>query len=153
MLHVIKTKQFINSDINTVWDFMSSPSNLKVITPEYMNFTIIDENAKSEKMFQGQIIEYTVSPVLGIALNWVTEITHVEDKNYFVDEQRFGPYSFWHHKHFIKQVTGGVEMIDIVHYKLPFGFIGKLLNGLFVKKQLKKIFDYRHKKIEELFNK
>lgn len=152
MLHKIESNQFIKSDINTIWDFMSSPGNLALITPAYMNFTIINEKKPLEKMYAGQIIEYYVSPALGIKLKWVTEITHVENNYYFVDEQRFGPYALWHHKHFIKQVEGGVEMIDIVHYKLPFGFLGRLVNSLFVKKQLKEIFEYRHKKIDELFN-
>lgn len=117
-----------------------------------MNFNIVNEKKQFGKMFAGQIIEYTVSPVLGIKLNWVTEITHVENNHYFVDEQRFGPYTFWHHKHFIKQVEGGVEMTDIVHYKLPFGFIGRIVNSLFVKKQLKTIFEYRFNKLNELYN-
>ncbi|MDP1802386.1 MAG: SRPBCC family protein [Bacteroidota bacterium] len=152
MLHKIESNQFIKSDINTIWDFMSSPGNLALITPAYMNFTIINEKKPLEKMYAGQIIEYYVSPALGIKLKWVTEITHVENNYYFVDEQRFGPYALWHHKHFIKQVEGGVEMIDIVHYNLPFGFLGRLVNSLFVKKQLKEIFEYRHKKIDELFS-
>lgn len=152
MLHKIESTQLIKSDINTIWRFISSPANLAVITPQYMNFIIINEKKPLGKMYAGQIIEYTVSPVLGIKLKWVTEITHVEQDSYFVDEQRFGPYTFWHHKHFIKQVEGGIEMTDIVHYKLPFGFLGRLANSLFVKNQLKEIFDYRHKKIDELFN-
>ncbi len=152
MLNKIETNQFIKSDIATIWDFMSSPGNLALITPKYMNFTIINEKKPLEKMYAGQIIEYYVSPALGLKLKWVTEITHVENNYYFVDEQRFGPYTLWHHKHFIKQVEGGIEMIDIVHYKLPFGFLGRLVNSLFVKKQLKEIFEYRHKKIDELFN-
>ena len=152
MLHKIESTQFIKSDLDTIWNFMSSPNNLAVITPAYMNFTIINELKPLDKMYAGQIIEYQVSPVLGIKLNWVTEITHVDKNYYFVDEQRYGPYSFWHHKHFIKQVEGGIEMTDIVHYKLPFGFLGRIVNYLFVKKQLTVIFDYRYKKIEELFN-
>ncbi|MBL7911589.1 MAG: SRPBCC family protein [Bacteroidia bacterium] len=152
MLHKIESTQHIKSDMSTVWDFISSPKNLAVITPAYMNFTVINEVKPIDKMYAGQIIEYHVSPVLGVKLKWVTEISHVEDHYYFVDEQRFGPYTFWHHKHFIRKVDDGVEMVDIVHYKLPFGFIGRLVNTLFVKKQLKEIFNYRHKKIDELFN-
>ena len=152
MLHKIESIQFIKSDLKTIWDFMSSPKNLVVITPDYMDFTIVNEVKELEQMYAGQIIEYTVSPVMRIKLKWVTEITHIENNHYFVDEQRFGPYSFWHHKHFIKQVEGGIEMMDIVHYKLPFGILGRVLNHLFVKKQLKQIFDYRHAKIEAIFN-
>ena len=102
-------------------------------------------------MYAGQIIEYKVSPFPGIPLYWMTEITHVEDKKYFVDEQRYGPYSLWHHQHHFKEINGGVEMTDIVHYKIPFWILGDIANSLFVNKQLKTIFDYRFKKVEELF--
>lgn len=151
MLHTLQTKQFIKSDLKSIWDFISSPKNLSKITPDYMGFDIISDSV-AEPMFPGQVIEYYVKPIAGIKMHWVTEITHVEQLHYFVDEQRFGPYAFWHHKHFLKEVAGGVEMIDIVHYKLPFGIFGKLANILFVKKQLKSIFDFRFKKMEQLFN-
>jgi ligand-binding SRPBCC domain-containing protein len=151
MLHTIQTSQLIKSDLNTVWNFMSSPNNLATITPDYMGFQILND-LHGDTMYSGQIIEYNVSPILGIKLHWVTEITHVKDKSYFVDEQRFGPYTFWHHKHFLKETSQGIEMNDLVHYKLPFGIIGKLANELFVKKQLKEVFDYRYKKVNELFN-
>ena len=151
MLHKIEAKQFIRSDLETVWNFISSPKNLSKITPAHMGFHILDDSDISV-MYPGQIIEYHVSPVAGIKMNWVTEITHVKEKEFFVDEQRFGPYAFWHHKHFIKEVQGGVEMLDTVHYKAPFGIIGKMVNSLFIKKQLKVIFAYRYQKMEELFN-
>lgn len=152
MLHKIETKQHLNASLATVWDFISSPKNLSVITPSKMNFRIISKTGEVEKMFPGQIIEYYISPVLDVRLHWVTEITHVKENYYFVDEQRKGPYAFWHHKHFIKEVDGGIEMTDIVHYQLPFGFLGRLVNSIFVKKQLEQIFEYRRKKLNELFN-
>ncbi len=102
-------------------------------------------------MYAGQVISYTVRPLAGIPMTWVTEITHVNTPNYFVDEQRFGPYAFWHHQHFLKEVPGGVEMRDIVHYALPLGLLGRLANSLLVKNKLQKIFDFRHKKLESLF--
>ena len=102
-------------------------------------------------MYPGQVIEYKVHPILGIPLYWMTEITHVVQHKYFVDEQRFGPYELWHHQHHFKEVPGGVEMTDHVHYKLPFWFLGDIANVLFVKKQLKGIFDYRFKKVVEMF--
>jgi len=151
MLYSIHTRQFIKSDLNTVWDFISSPKNLNTITPNNMKFETLTELG-DEKMYAGQIIEYYVTPFAGMKMHWVTEITHVKDKEYFVDEQRFGPYAMWHHKHFLKEVNGGVEMTDIVHYKVPYGIFGKLAHALFVKKKLKEIFDFRFKKIEELFN-
>jgi ligand-binding SRPBCC domain-containing protein len=153
MLHTLKTNQFVKTDMETIWDFISSPKNLSRITPSYMGFNIISDEEDIQKMYAGQLIEYYVTPILGLKMHWVTEITHVEYLNYFIDEQRFGPYKLWHHQHFLKKVEGGVEMIDIVHYKIPFGFIGKIANTLFVKAKLKKIFDFRYQKIEELFNK
>ena len=131
------------------WTFLSDPKNLKQITPDYMGFKIV--SGLSEKIYAGQIIQYIVTPILGIPTKWVTEITHVEDGNYFVDEQRFGPYDLWHHKHFIKPIEKGVEMIDIVDYKIPFGFLGRLLHPLLVFPKLKEIFDYRKKALVEIF--
>ena len=151
MLHTLQANQFIRADLQTVWRFMSSPANLAIITPDYMGFEILN-NLHGDTMYAGQIIEYYVKPVLGIKLHWVTEITHVKENEFFVDEQRFGPYSFWHHKHFLKEVNGGVQMDDLVHYRLPFGSLGNIANALFVKKQLKDVFNYRYKKVEELFN-
>ncbi len=151
MLNTLKTSQFIKSDIHTVWEFMSSPKNLATITPEYMQFEVLSDLGDG-KMYPGQIIEYYVKPVLGIKLHWVTEITHVQPLQFFVDEQRFGPYKFWHHKHFLKEVDGGIEMFDLVHYQLPFGFVGRLGNELLVKKQLQQVFDYRFKVVDKLFN-
>jgi ligand-binding SRPBCC domain-containing protein len=152
MLHTIKTKQFIKGDIDSIWAFMSSPENLALITPTYVNFNIISDRSDLGKMYEGQIIEYYLKPFAGIRMYWVSEITHVQDKVFFVDEQRFGPYRFWHHKHLLKEVEGGVEMTDIVHYKAPFGFLGRIVNALFIKTQLKTIFDYRFNKIDEIFN-
>ena len=102
-------------------------------------------------MYAGQIIQYIVTPVLGIKTKWVTEITQVVDKKYFVDEQRFGPYALWHHKHFIRSIDGGIEMEDIIDYKVPFGWLGKLMQPLLIKPKLKEIFNYRKEKLEELF--
>jgi ligand-binding SRPBCC domain-containing protein len=150
MIYQLKTLQKIPSDIDTIWDFISSPRNLKIITPEFMGFDIIGE-VDAEKMYQGMIISYKVSPLLGLKMNWTTEITHVVEKQYFVDEQRFGPYQFWHHKHFLQPIKNGVEMRDVIDYKIGYGIFGNIANHLIVKKQLKTIFDYRYKKIEEIF--
>lgn len=149
-VYSIKTTQLIPVSLEKAWDFFSNPANLQAITPEKMSFKIISAH-HGEKMYSGQIIEYKVKPVLGIPLYWMTEITHVEDKKFFVDEQRFGPYSLWHHQHHFKEMNGGVEMTDIVHYKIPFWFLGDIANSFFVKNKLKNIFDYRYKKIEEIF--
>ena len=152
MLHTLRTTQLLKSDVNTVWEFMSSPMNLAKITPSYMQFNILSDKNDLKEMYPGQLIEYTVTPLLGIKMYWATEITHVQNKQYFVDEQRFGPYKLWHHKHFLKEVPGGIEMTDVVHYKIPLGFIGRMANRLFIQNKVKEIFDYRFKKLEELFN-
>ena len=136
-------------DIKRAWDFLSDPSNLKVITPAYMGFDIVSET--ESKMYAGQIISYKVSPMFGIKLNWVTEITHVDEPNYFVDEQRFGPYALWHHKHFLKEISQGVEMMDIVHYKLPLSLVSNSLHSTMVKPKLMEIFNYRTDKLLDLF--
>ena len=134
------------------WDFFSSPANLQAITPPKMGFNIISKH-QGEKVYAGQIIEYKIKPLLDISLYWMTEITHVEEGKYFIDEQRYGPYNLWHHQHHFKPIEGGVEMTDIVHYKNPFWLLGDVANALFVRKQLKEIFEYRFHKIEELFGK
>lgn len=151
-VYSLKTVQNLPISLNAAWDFFSSPANLKEITPSNLGFNIISKH-HGEKMYPGQIIEYKVSPVLGIPLYWMTEITHVEDKKYFVDEQRFGPYSMWHHQHHFKAVEGGVEMTDIVHYKIPFWILGDIAHGLFVQNEVKKIFDHRFIAVEQRFGK
>ena len=146
---LIKIQQ-VPTTINEIWDFISSPSNLKEITPEHMGFIVTGDTGK-EKMYPGMIITYKVSPLFGINLNWVTEITHVKDKEYFVDEQRIGPYSMWHHEHKIEAVEGGVLMTDIVTYQPPMGILGAIGNMLFIKKQLQDIFEYRSMVLEKRY--
>jgi ligand-binding SRPBCC domain-containing protein len=148
-IYTLHVKQNLPISLEKAWDFLSSPKNLKTITPEYMGFNILSGADKA--MFPGQIIQYIVTPVLGIKTKWVTEITHVKDLDYFVDEQRFGPYALWHHKHFIKSIDGGVEMEDIIDYKLPLGLLGQLAHPILVKPKLEEIFNYRKTKLEELF--
>lgn len=149
-VYSLKTVQHIPADLKTTWAFFSNPANLQQITPAAMRFEIKSKH-HGPVMYPGQIIEYKVRPVLGIPMYWMTEITHVEEGRFFVDEQRFGPYSLWHHQHHFKEVDGGVEMTDIVHYKIPLGFLGDIAHALFVKKQLDQIFDYRFKAVETLF--
>ena len=150
-IYQIKTKQKLPISSKEAWQFLSNPNNLAKITPKYMNFKIL--SGADRPIFAGQIIQYKVTPVLGITLKWVTEITHVKENEYFVDEQRFGPYSLWHHKHFIKKINGGIEMEDIVDYKIPFGILGQIAHPLFVKNKLKQIFKFREKKLIKLFGK
>jgi ligand-binding SRPBCC domain-containing protein len=115
-----------------------------------MSFEIHDFDNKL--MYPGQIITYTLRPLLGIKISWVTIITASKENDYFIDEQRFGPYALWHHKHFFEATENGTKMTDIVHYAIPFGFIGRIMNTLVVESKLKTIFEYRRNKIEELFN-
>ena len=145
----LEKTQIIPAGIDEVWSFISSPANLKHITPVYMGFEII--NTIPEKMYPGMIISYKVSPLLGIKVKWVTEITHIKEKEYFIDEQRIGPYSMWHHQHKILPIKSGVLMTDIVTYKPPFGLLGALSNKVFIKKQLNQIFNFRERAIEKKF--
>lgn len=147
-----QTIQRIPISLEQAWDFFSNPANLQRITPGEMGFEIVS-TFHGTTMYPGQLIEYTVKPLLGIPLYWMTEITHVQDMQYFIDEQRFGPYSLWHHQHHFKAIEGGVEMTDIVHYRIPLGPLGDLANALFVRAKLKKIFDFRYEAVENLFGK
>jgi ligand-binding SRPBCC domain-containing protein len=148
-MYQLKRTQFVKTDLATCWDFFSSPSNLSKITPKYMGFDVLTE--ETSVMYEGLMIEYRVRPIFNIPMKWVTEITHVKDQLYFVDEQRKGPYTIWHHEHHFKEVNGGVEMTDIVSYELPFGIIGKIVHPILVKKKLEEIFAYRFKVVDEFF--
>ena len=148
-IYTLHTKQKLPISMDEAWEFLSNPKNLEIITPDSMAFKTISGDDRA--IFAGQIIQYIVKPMLGIPVKWVTEITNVVDKKYFVDEQRFGPYALWHHKHFLKEIPGGVEMEDIVDYKLPMGILGQLVHPFLVKPKLKEIFEYREKKLVELF--
>jgi ligand-binding SRPBCC domain-containing protein len=149
----LKFKQNIPISLDEAWDFFSSPLNLAKITPADMRFVVTSDYTADTKMYAGMIITYKISPLPGIKMNWMTEITHVADKQYFVDEQRFGPYALWHHQHHFKEIPGGVEMTDILNYAIPYSIIGRLANKVFVGKKLKEVFDYRVKAIEGLFGK
>ncbi len=145
-----ETVQHVNASVEECWAFFSSPRNLQKITPDTMGFQITDFDDKS--MYEGQIIQYKVSPLLGLKLTWVSEITFVKENSYFVDVQLFGPYALWHHKHFFEATENGTKMTDLVHYSLPLGFIGRIMNTLMVKNKLKEIFDFRVVKVDEIFN-
>jgi ligand-binding SRPBCC domain-containing protein len=149
-IYSLKTIQQIPVSLSDAWDFFSKPKNLAEITPSELDFNIISLY-HGEEMYPGQIIEYKVKPLFGIPVYWMTEITHVEKEKYFVDEQRFGPYSLWHHQHHFKAIPGGVEMTDIIHYKIPFGFLGDIAQWLFVRKNLEQIFKYREQAVAKRF--
>lgn len=146
----LRSEMQMNASIEEIWDFISSPKNLSKITPDYMGFDITSENLP-EKMYPGMIISYKVSPLLGIKTTWVTEITHVEDLKYFVDEQRVGPYKMWHHEHILEANDNGCKMTDIVSYAPPFGLLGRIAKTLVIGKKLNEIFDYRRKVLMEIY--
>ena len=151
-IYNLKRSQILPITLHEAWDFFSSPRNLSKITPEEMGFEI-QYISGGNKTYAGQIIQYKVKILGGIKVNWVTEITHVAEPNYFVDEQRFGPYALWHHQHHFKEVDNGVEMIDEVNYGIPLGLLGRLANWLFVGRQVNAIFDHRHQVLEAYFAK
>ena len=150
-IYTMHARQNLPISVKKDWDFLSDPNNLKTITPDYMGFDIL--SGADRPMFEGQIIQYIVTPIAGIKTKWVTEITHINEPKLFVDEQRYGPYALWHHKHFINPIAGGVEMEDIVDYKLPLGFLGRAAHPFLVKPKLDEIFEYRKNKLIELFGK
>lgn len=150
-IYTLETQQELKMSLDKAWDYFSSPENLAKITPPKMGFNITSKVDK--KVYPGQIITYKVSPIANIKTNWVTEITQVSSKEFFIDEQRFGPYAMWHHEHWFEELPNGNTLIkDKISYKMPFGFLGHLAQNIFIKKQLKTIFNYRFTILEQLFN-
>jgi ligand-binding SRPBCC domain-containing protein len=147
----LQFSQVLPLSLQETWNFFSSPMNLAEITPADMAFTVTSDPELIRKMYAGMIITYKISPIAGIKLNWMTEITQVAEGKYFIDEQRFGPYKFWHHQHHFQEVAAGTLMTDILTYGLPLGPIGDIANSLFVGKKLQDIFEFRRKKIIALF--
>ncbi|HEY4755478.1 MAG TPA: SRPBCC family protein [Ignavibacteriaceae bacterium] len=144
-----KAKQFLPITINEAWDFFSNPNNLPKITPPWLNFEVTTQ--LESRMYAGMIITYLVRPILNIPATWVTEITQVHVPNFFVDEQKFGPYKLWHHQHVFREAKNGIEMEDIVNYAVPLGFIGRLANNLIISKKIKSIFEYRTEILNKMF--
>jgi ligand-binding SRPBCC domain-containing protein len=148
-MYYLKYSQKLPLTLEACWNFFSSPANLRTLTPDYLNFKIT--SLESEIMYAGQIIVYDIHPILNLPIEWVTEISHVEKPYYFIDEQRFGPYKFWHHEHHFKPIVSGIEMMDIIYYQLPFGILGQALHAIKIKRDLENIFAYRRAKLEKLF--
>lgn len=151
-VYSIKMVQRIPVPLQEAWTFFSNPDKLALITPAFLRFKVISRH-HSDRIYPGQLIEYKVRPVFGIEVYWMTEITHVQERQYFVDEQRYGPYKLWHHQHHFREVDGVVEMTDIVHYKVPGWLFGGLINSLLVHPTLKQLFQFRYQKVEELLGK
>ena len=148
-LRRLECRQILPLAPAAAWDFFSRPDNLARITPPDLGFVVTSQ--LPERMYAGMIVSYRVSPFGGLAVPWVTEITHVREPDFFVDEQRSGPYRFWHHQHHFRAVAGGVEMTDLVHYQVPFGHLGDLLAGALVERRVAAIFAYRRRVLAELF--
>lgn len=145
-------QQKIPAGLGEVWKFVSSPMNLREITPPDLGFLVTSVSG-SGTMYPGMIITYKVRPFLGIPVKWMTEITHVDENKFFVDEQRIGPYRFWHHQHLFEPIAGGVLMRDIVTYSPPYGWLGSLANSLLISGRLKSIFAFREAAVERRFGK
>ena len=142
--------QVVNATLDDLWEFISSPANLKLITPPHMGFDITSKQSL-DRMYEGMIISYKVSPLPGYKTDWVTEITHIREREYFVDEQRVGPYKMWHHQHILEENDGVVIMKDIITYQPPFGLLGAIANQLFIKQKLNQIFEFREQAVNERF--
>jgi len=150
-IHTLNFSQKLPISLEEAWEFFSSPLNLAKITPANMGFLITSDFKNGDKMYEGMLITYKVSPLFGIKLDWMTEITAVSEGKYFIDEQRFGPFKIWHHEHHFEEVDGGVLMRDKLIYAIPFGLIGNLVHSLIVGKQVKEIFSHREKAVNNLF--
>ncbi|KNB60567.1 MULTISPECIES: SRPBCC family protein [Chryseobacterium] len=151
MIHQLKREQQLNCDIETAWKFFSSANNLSKITPKDMNF-IVRTKMESDEIYEGMIIDYYVSPLLGIKMDWQTEITQVNHLRSFTDFQNKGPYKLWNHFHEFIPNEKGVLIKDTVDYELPLGFLGEIAHNLFVKSKLENIFSYRFNILEQMFN-
>ena len=151
-IYRLKRTQYLPITLSEAWEFFSTPKNLAKITPAHMGFQILYISG-GDKAYAGQIIQYKVSILPGIKVNWVTEITHVKEPYHFIDEQRFGPYVLWHHQHHFKEVAGGVEMTDEVNYAIPLGTLGQLAHWIFVGCEVNRIFDHRFQVLEKYFTK
>lgn len=148
-IHHLETYQKLPIGLDEAWEFFSTPKNLDMLTPDDMSFNII--SGADDKAYAGQLITYKIKPLFNIPMNWVTEITHCVHQKYFTDEQRFGPYKFWHHQHHFNEVKDGVIMKDVLNYALPFGLLGELMGKLMLHKKVQQIFSYREEKLNEIF--
>ena len=148
-IYSLHKKQKLPITKKEAWEFLSNPNNLAVITPPQMKMTIL--SGAERPMYAGQLLEYSVSPLPGMKTTWISEITQFVEGDYFVDIQLYGPYALWHHKHFINSIENGVELEDIIHYKLPLGWLGQLAHPLVVQPKLESIFKYRREQLEARF--
>ena len=149
MIHKLEQTQFLPISLDTAWNFFATPKNLNEVTPTDMVFEITSN--LPDKMYEGLMITYKIRPMLNIPINWCTEITHIKEREFFVDEQRLGPYNIWHHEHHFKEADGGVLMTDLLHYDIGKSIFGWIAGELFVHKKVKEIFSYRYQVLEKYF--
>ena len=149
MIKQLKKEQFLPISIHEAWNFFATPRNLNAITPSDLTFEFLSDTP--DKMYEGLFIAYRLKPIFNIPVNWYTEITHIKEHEYFIDEQRSGPYKLWHHEHHFKQVENGTLMTDILYYDIGKGFIGNLAGALLIDAKIKSIFNYRFITLKEHF--
>lgn len=150
-MHKVEREILLPIELDKAWQFFAKPKNLAAITPPEMRMELVENRELT--MYEGMILRFKVSPLLGIKLNWFSEITRIEPRHYFIDSMIDGPFAKWHHQHFFEEVSDGTLARDIIHYKLPFGPLGKLANPLLVKKNVDQLFEFRTQKLNEIFKK
>jgi ligand-binding SRPBCC domain-containing protein len=148
-LYRIERSQHLPITIGTAWDFFSDPHNLQQITPVWLDFKITSHIP--DKMHAAMIIPYRLKAIFRLPTTWITEITHVSEPVFFVDEMRYGPFRFWHHQHWFTEKTDGVEMRDAVHYAMKFGLLGQILHNMVIGAKLTEIFDFRQSALNRIF--
>lgn len=149
-IYRLQKQTSIPASLEVVWEYFSKPENLNDLTPPDLTFKILTDTQGLE-MSAGMIIQYEIQPLPFLNFSWVTEITHCTNHQSFVDEQRFGPYAFWHHEHRFESTEEGVLMSDTVHYAIGWGWIGACIHNLWVKKKLEHIFSYREGQVLSRF--
>ena len=148
-MHRIVHKQQLPVSLDEIWKFFSLPGNLKKITPPSLGFNIV--SGGEGVMYKGMVVTYDIDSAFSLPYTWVTEIAEYEEKKFFVDRQRSGPYAYWNHEHYFAEIPNGIEITDILEYKMPLGLLGTLAHPFFIKNKIQKIFEYRSQKLEELF--
>ena len=149
-MYTFQHHQELCLSIEQCWEFFSNPANLKVLTPPSLRMDI-EEKDNSPKIYPGMILSHTIRPFLNIPLQWISEITHILPFQYFIDEQLYGPYKFWHHEHRFRPSTKGVEVSDTIHYMMPYGYLGQAAHRLGIKQKIEEAFVFRKNTLEELF--
>lgn len=145
-----KFKQSVKAGMDEVWEFFSDPANLELLTPADMHMRLAFPS-EGKRVYAGMILHYLLRPAPLFRARWIAEITHVSEKEYFIDRQLAGPFRYWHHQHHFRETGSGVELTDIINYKAPFGIVGRLADLLFIKRKLRAMFRHRQSVIKKIF--